>query len=130
MDPHDRDRHRLLIVEDDCHALEALGELLRDEGFEVAEATSGEQALLETEKFRPDLAMIDVRMPGMDGIELLHRLRSLEPTLVAMMMTTEGSQSTRRRTRQLGWVHVVDKPLVFSSLVTHIRTALEEPSFA
>jgi PAS domain S-box-containing protein len=78
---------KVLLVDDEVNAVSALVSLLRDEGLQVSGATSGERALELAEGARPDVAVVDVQMPGMSGLELLERLRSRYPGLPAVIMT-------------------------------------------
>src|SRR4051812_9079397 len=65
---------RLLVVEDDANIVELLSASLRFAGFEVVAATDGQQALRVAREFRPDLMVLDVMMPGIDGFEVVRRL--------------------------------------------------------
>jgi CheY-like chemotaxis protein len=65
---------RILVVDDEVHICELYRGELEDEGYEVAVANSGKEALLEVERNAPDLIVLDIQMPGMDGIETLERL--------------------------------------------------------
>src|SRR4051812_27651500 len=67
---------RMLVVEDDANIVELLSASLRFAGFEVAAATDGQQALRLAREFRPDLMVLDVMMPGIDGFEVVRRLTS------------------------------------------------------
>src|SRR6188508_1360186 len=72
-------RARILIVDDEANARMALAELLRDEGYAVETAADGFKALPKLEEFAPDLLLTDLKMPGMDGIELGRRARERDP---------------------------------------------------
>ena len=67
---------RILVVDDEVNARTALPELLRDEGYAVETAADGFKALGKIEEFAPDLVLTDLKMPGMDGIELLDKIRA------------------------------------------------------
>jgi CheY-like chemotaxis protein len=69
---------RILVVDDEVNARTALAELLSEEGYEVETAADAFKALGKVESFAPDVVLTDLKMPGMDGIELVQRLRALE----------------------------------------------------
>ncbi|HMK72110.1 MAG TPA: PAS domain S-box protein [Myxococcaceae bacterium] len=78
---------KVLLVDDEPNALAALTTLLREEGLVISGATSGEQALVMAGSDRPDVAVLDVQMPGMSGLALLERLREMHPGLQAVIMS-------------------------------------------
>jgi len=67
---------RILVVEDDADALELLSEVLRCAGHEVQVATNADEALVQVEQFRPELAIVDIGLPDLDGYELARRIRA------------------------------------------------------
>lgn len=117
-------QQRVLIVDDDPGALNALAELLRDEGFEVMTALNGQLALAAAPDFRPELVLIDLQMPVMDGLELLRRLRAGGLLAVPMIMTANGSEAVRQRAERLGAVEFLEKPLDIADVVGKIHRAL------
>src|SRR5512143_2894843 len=90
MDP----RGRILIVDDEANARMALAELLREEGYAVETAADGFKALPKLEDFGPDLVLTDLKMPGMDGMELMKRTWEGDPERVVVVMTAYGSVDT------------------------------------
>ena len=109
---------RILIVDDDIDAAEALGELLRDCGHEVATAHDGPQALDRARLQRPDVVLLDIGMPEMDGYEVAKRMREElglgDALLVAL--TGYGEDRHRRLTREAGFDHHITKPVDASKL--------------
>ena len=85
---------RILVVDDEANARTALAELLRDEGYSVEGAADGFKALGKLAEFAPDLVLTDLKMPGMDGIELLEEAQSTTPTLSVVVMTAFGAVET------------------------------------
>jgi PAS domain S-box-containing protein len=111
-------KRRVLVVEDEDDSRECLKLLLETEGHEVSLTDNGASALEEMAKFRPDIALVDVGLPGMDGYEVARRARALphgkKITLVAM--TGYGGEKNRRRAKQAGFdVHVI-KPISYEQL--------------
>jgi CheY-like chemotaxis protein len=82
---------RVLIVDDEPHVRRILAALLLDQRHEVAEVGSGEEALARLESFAADLLMLDLNLPGIDGIETLRRLREQGHQAAAILMTTFGT---------------------------------------
>ncbi len=105
--------HRILLVDDNADAGIMLSMVLKLLGHEVVTARTGADGLAEAKDFRPDVAILDIGMPGMDGHELCRRLRA-EPggTSIRMIaLTGWGSEVDRQRTRAAGFdVHLV-KPV-------------------
>jgi two-component system response regulator HydG len=101
----------ILIVDDDQRMTRTLSDILRLDGHEVVEASSGLQALekIRTQTF--DCMLTDVRMPEMDGVELHRQLREVQPGLPVMLMTAYASDTLTRQGLDEGVVGVFDKPL-------------------
>jgi two-component system response regulator HydG len=78
---------RVLVVDDERNARSALSELLRDEGYEVAGAADGVEALEQVETFRPDVVLSDVKMPRMNGVQLRDCLAARAPVPVVVLMS-------------------------------------------
>ena len=81
----------ILIVDDEPIIRESLGEFLTQEGFAVSVCGSAEDALALAEKTRFDLALCDVQLPGIDGLELLHRLLKISPETFVLLITAYGT---------------------------------------
>ncbi len=78
---------KILVVDDDAHILRLYKEELEEEGYEVATASTGEEALAVFEKENPDLVTLDILMPDIDGISLLRRMKEMRPRLPIIMST-------------------------------------------
>jgi len=104
---------RILLADDNRDALETLARLLQLGGHEIYKAMDGVQALEAATRVRPDLVLLDIGMPGMDGYEVARRIRSLpwgrSATLVAL--TGWGQESDRKRSRDAGFDTHCIKPL-------------------
>jgi DNA-binding NarL/FixJ family response regulator len=84
---------RILIVDDHPLTLEALGSLLRQHGFDVVgQATDGEEAIAMAGKLKPDLVLLDLTMPGMDGLTALPRVREATPSSEVVVLTASGTE--------------------------------------
>ena len=88
------DKGRLLIVDDEPIVRDSLGKWFAEEGYEVGAAESASEALTKLAEGRWDLALVDIKMPGTDGIELQRRLREVDPQLIVIIMTGYASVET------------------------------------
>ena len=105
-------QRRVLVVDDNPDAVDSLSDLLRIEGHEVRPAYGGEQALECAREFRPDVAFIDLNMPGLDGFEVARRIRaeSWGKPMMLVALTGMGQQSEVEQTRQAGYDYHLTKP--------------------
>ena len=123
---------RILVVDDEVNARTALAELLREEGFEVETAADAFKGLGKYEGFSPHIVITDLKMPGMDGIELVKKLRALEDPPGVIVMTAYGAVSSALDAMRAGAAEYLTKPLNFDELLVvvdkvmeHIRLARE-----
>ena len=114
---------KILVADDERVVLFTLAEGLREAGFEVIEARDGLQALALCQSDAPDLALLDIRMPGLDGLELARRLRD-ETTVPFLFFSAYGDEAMVKRAVEIGALGYLIKPLLVSSIVPTIRTAL------
>jgi two-component system, NtrC family, response regulator AtoC len=118
-------RGRILVVDDEANARSALAELLRDEGYAVETAADGFKALPKLDELAPDLLLTDLKMPGMDGIELMRKARERDPECVAVVMTAYGAVDTAVAAMRQGAADYLTKPINFDELVLIIERVLE-----
>ncbi len=116
---------RVLVVDDESAARSALTQLLEDEGYEVRAAGDAYKAIGRTDGWAPDLVITDLAMPGMDGVELMGRLRAKAPHLPVVVMTAHGSVVSAVRALQQGADDYLAKPLNFDHLLLVVRRTLE-----
>jgi response regulator NasT len=114
---------RILLADDDRVVLFTLAEGLREAGFAVIEARDGLQALALCHNEAPDLALLDIRMPGLDGLELARRLRD-ETAVPFLFFSAYGDEDFVRRAVKIGALGYLLKPLDVAAMVATIRTAL------
>jgi two-component system response regulator RegA len=100
----------LLLVDDDATLRERLATALRERGFEVRTAGDYDQALALARAESPELAVVDLRMPGPSGLELLRDLKELDPETRIVVLTGYGSIATTVDAMRLGAVHYLQKP--------------------
>ena len=119
---------RILIVDDDQRMTRTLSDIFSMTGSQPVEANSGPQAL-ELARTQPfDCVLTDVRMPGMDGVELHRQLRQVQPGLPVVLMTAYASDEIIRKGLAEGVVGVFDKPLDISSLLGFFTSLAKQRS--
>ena len=102
---------KVLVVDDEPEAVELLVEFLSSKGYEVLTATSGEEALRRVKEDRPHLVLLDIRMPKMNGLEVLKRIREIDPEMGIIMVTAVNEEDVGRQALELGAFDYVVKPL-------------------
>jgi two-component system nitrogen regulation response regulator NtrX len=115
----------ILIVDDEDRILQSLDGILTDEGFEVIWADSGAVALEKTEEVMPDLVLLDIWMPEMDGIETLIRIKEAHPNLQVVMVSGHGTIETAVKATKLGAYDFIEKPLSLEKVLLSINNALD-----
>jgi len=118
---------RVLIVDDVARNLQVVGTLLRNEGYEVMPATSGTQALERVQAEPPDLILLDLMMPEMDGLEVCRRLKADRATsqIPVIYLTASNEMEHLVRGFEVGAVDYVTKPFNAPELLARVRTHLE-----
>ena len=114
---------RVLVVEDDATVAEVVVRYLEREGFEVEWVADGREALERAEKALPDLVVLDLMLPGLDGLEVCRRLRGLAPIPV-IMLTARGEESDRVLGLELGADDYVSKPFSPRELTARVKSVL------
>ena len=102
---------RVLVVDDDPNVQEILREFLSAKGYEVITAGDGAEGLRRVKEERPHLILLDVRMPKMDGLEVLRQLREIDQTVGVIMVTAVNEEETGRQAMELGAFDYIVKPL-------------------
>jgi len=102
---------RVLVVDDDPSAVELLQEFLTAKGYQVLTASNGAEALRKVKEERPHLVLLDVRMPKMDGLDVLRQLRAIDQTVGVIMVTAANEEETGRQAMALGAFDYITKPL-------------------
>jgi two-component system response regulator PilR (NtrC family) len=122
---HPRRDARILVVDDERSMRELLAIVLRREGYEVLTADNGKSALAALERERVDLLICDIKMPDMDGVEVLRAAKRIDPDLVAMMVTAFASTETAIEAMRLGACDYLSKPFDVDELKIKVREKLE-----
>lgn len=119
-------KRKILVVDDDKDTCHTLGEILSEEGYQTFSALSGRSALNTLKKKKPDLVLLDIKMPKMDGIEVLQRIKKIDRDIVVVMITAYGALDTAKDAMRLGAYDYVTKPFDLNLIKAVIRDALSE----
>ena len=115
---------RILVVDDEESITQLVSTVLRYEGFEVECAAGGRAAVKLTDRFRPDLIVLDVMLPDLDGFEVYRRLSATEPRVPVLFLTARDSTEDRVHGLTLGADDYVGKPFSLEELVARVRAVL------
>jgi two-component system, NtrC family, response regulator HydG len=118
---------RILIVDDEPDTCENLSDILTDVGYQVDTAHDGFAALKLVQQNSYDIALLDLRMPGMDGLELYRRIREISAGTVAIVVTAYASSDTAQSVLSAGAWNIVSKPVNIGSLLGMVAAALDTP---
>jgi DNA-binding response OmpR family regulator len=121
------DQARVLLVDDNLTNLQVLFQALEEEGYELLVAQSGEEALEIAKTAHPDLILLDINMPGIDGYETCVRLKADEETkhAVVVFLSARGDTEDKVRGLEMGAVDYIGKPFHFEEVVARVRKHLE-----
>ncbi len=114
---------RVLLVDDEESFVEVLAERLRSRGLEVTAVTSGRDAIAAAQDGTYDAVILDLAMPGLDGLETLRRLREAQPDLQVMILSGRATVKTAVEAIRLGAVDIFEKPMEVDTLLARIRNA-------
>lgn len=117
--------YSILVVDDETLTLRTLSRGLREEGFEVLTATSGEEALKLFREEKPDLTLLDIVLPGVDGVEVLREIKSASPASIVLMMSAYHMVDRAVEAMKLGAYDYVVKPFLLADMIATLRRATE-----
>ncbi|MCG0275378.1 MAG: response regulator [Thermosediminibacteraceae bacterium] len=117
-------KNKILVVEDQVWVRRMLLEALQGEGYEVYGASSGPEALLVAEEKKPDIAVIDMTIPGMDGLTLISKLREINLNIRSILISGNSEKKYIERALEEGAYAYLVKPFDISSLQNLIKHAL------
>jgi DNA-binding NtrC family response regulator len=120
------DAVRLLLVDDEVGYLEVLAKRLTRRGFDVTTASSGSEAIRALRQWEFDLAVVDLKMEDMDGIEVLKVFKKMDPSLRVIMLTGHGSERAARDGISQGAFDYLIKPVGLEVLLETISAALKQ----
>jgi two-component system response regulator (stage 0 sporulation protein F) len=117
---------KILVIDDNPHVVDILATFLREEGYGILGALTSDEGLKLAILSRPDLVLLDIALPGTTGIDVLKRIRSINPTTRVIMVTGNSDPVLAREALELGALAYIDKPFDFAYLKRVIAMALRE----
>ena len=123
-------KSRILVVDDEAEIRRSVRMILEYEGFEVLEASSGPDGLAIAERESPDLVFLDIKMPGMDGLDALQRIKASNEALPVVIISGHGTVSTAVEATKAGAFDFIEKPLTTERVLVTIRNALDRTRLA
>ncbi|MEK6655324.1 MAG: response regulator, partial [Thermodesulfobacteriota bacterium] len=114
----------ILIVDDEESICQTLEGILTDEGYETVATGSGEEALRVVEEELPNLVLLDIWLPGMDGIDVLKAIKGSHPQVQVVMMSGHGTIETAVKATKLGAFDFIEKPLSLEKVILAVNNAL------
>src|SRR6516164_3138592 len=119
-------KSRILVIDDEAAIRDSLRMTLEYEGYEFLGAATGQEGLALAEREAPDLVLLDVKMPGMDGIEVLERLRNMNDQLPIVVISGHGTISTAVEATKKGAWDFIEKPFASERVLVSLRNALDQ----
>ncbi len=116
---------KLLIVDDEVEICEFLKSFFEDRDFIVATACSGEQALLKVSAFQPEVVLLDIQMPGMDGLTVLQKIKETHARTKVIMVTAVETQDKIEKAMRLGADNYITKPLSLEYLEKDVQDKID-----
>ncbi|HXD74060.1 MAG TPA: sigma-54 dependent transcriptional regulator [Vicinamibacterales bacterium] len=117
---------KILVIDDDAGIRESLKMTLEYDGYDVIGAATGPEGLNLVERDAPDLVLLDVKMPGMDGFDVMSRLRSMQGSLPIVMISAHGTGTTGADAIKKGAIDFIDKPLSTDRVLVTVKNVLEQ----
>lgn len=124
------DKKKILIVDDEDSVRYSFRKLFRDPGFEILEADNGLEALSMIKKYKPDLVLMDIEMPGLSGLEAIQRVKASNPELPVVIITAFGTSERVIAAMKYGAFEYLEKPFDVERLKAVITEALEMRRFS
>jgi DNA-binding response OmpR family regulator len=117
---------KILLVDDEKEFVETLSERIRMRDHDSKVALNGEEALKHIDDDLPDVVVLDLKMPGIDGMEVLRRIRKAYPNVQVIMLTGHGSDKDEKEARKLGAFEYLQKPVEIDTLMKKIKKAYKQ----
>jgi two-component system nitrogen regulation response regulator NtrX len=123
-------KSRILVIDDEAAIRDSLRMILEYEGYEFLGAASGQDGLAMVERENPDLVFLDIKMPGMDGLEVLQRIKAADETVPVVMISGHATVTTAVDATKLGALDFIEKPLASERVLVTIRNAIDRSRLA
>ena len=116
---------RILVVDDEHLIRWSLEQSLLKQGYDVSTAASGEEAIKQIQEETPELVLLDIQLPGMDGLEVLQKVKEIDSEIIVVMVTALGVLETAVKAMRLGAHDYINKPFNLDELSIIVKKALE-----
>lgn len=116
---------KVLLVDDEEDFVKSLSERIKMRDLKSEVALNGEEALRIIDDDKPDVVVLDLKMPGIDGMEVLRRVKKAYPDVQVIMLTGHGSEKDEKEARRLGAFEYLEKPTTIDTLIKHIKRAFK-----
>jgi DNA-binding NarL/FixJ family response regulator len=116
---------KILIIDDDSDIQLVLSDIIKSEGHEVITAYNGEKALEKIRKHSPDLVLLDIKLPGMDGMKVLEEIKKTDKSLIVIMLTGYGEIKDAVQAMKMGAFNYITKPFENEEIAVNIKEALQ-----
>src|SRR5215210_5810387 len=123
-------KSRILVIDDEAAIRDSLRMILEYEGYEFLGAATGQDGLAMVERENPDLVFLDIKMPGMDGLEVLQRIKAADETVPVVMISGHATVTTAVDATKLGALDFIEKPLASERVLVTIRNAIDRSRLA
>jgi len=117
---------RILVIDDEAAIRDSLRMILEYENYEFAGASNGQDGLAQIQRERPDLVLLDIKMPAMDGMEVLRKIKTVDETLPVVMISGHGTTATAVEAIRSGAIDFLDKPLSSERVIVTIQNTLSQ----
>ena len=117
---------RILVIDDEGAIRDSLRMILEYEDYQFVGAATGQEGIAAVQRERPDLVLLDIKMPGMDGLEVLRKLHALDETLPVVMISGHGTTATAVEAIRSGAIDFLDKPLSSERVIVTLQNALRQ----
>jgi DNA-binding NtrC family response regulator len=119
-------RTKVLLVDDEVEFASALAERLQMRNYDVRTASNGLEAMALFHESPPDVVLLDLRIPGMDGLEILSNIKKFDPSIEVLMLTGHGDRESVQKGMQTGALEYIMKPIDIDELTSKINRAMKK----
>ena len=113
---------KILVVDDEIFICELLNDFLSMRGYDVNTANCGEDAMSMFESIRPEVVLLDIRMPGINGIDILEKIKDIDSAVKVVMLSAFGDVDTVRKTLQMGAFTYMQKPVDLDNVLLTLNS--------
>jgi len=122
------EKTKVLVVDDDKRMVKTLCDILKVKGYEAAEAYTGEEAVEKVKSDNPDCVLMDIKMPGINGVEALNMIKDISPDLPVVLMSAYATEELTEEAKQQGAYTVLNKPLDVQAVLSFLSLLRKEES--